>query len=125
MARVLLVSDDPAVIEQVKTALKADDHDVETISPSAELLTYLRSDPAGLAAVLIVDNQSVWGEMVASGIRSDPALMDLRVIVLRAGTGGEEMMSGTRGADMYLAKPFHPAELCKFVWRLVSTGESP
>jgi DNA-binding response OmpR family regulator len=63
------------------------------------------------------------GFELLSTIRRDPALESLPVIMLTAKTQDKNVMEGySRGADMYLTKPFNPAELLAFVKRILQSA---
>ena len=63
------------------------------------------------------------GFELLANVRRDPVLNDLPVIMLTAKAQDADVMRGyTHGADMYLTKPFNPAELITFAKRILSSA---
>ena len=61
------------------------------------------------------------GHELVSSVRADPELKDVPVIMLTARTQDDDMMQGYQsGTDLYLTKPFNPAELITFVNRILT-----
>ena len=53
-------------------------------------------------------------------LRADPELADLPVIMLTARSQDNDVAQGyNSGTDLYLTKPFNPAELLSFVQRIL------
>jgi DNA-binding response OmpR family regulator len=125
MARVLLVSDDSAIIEQVTAALKLDGHELVIVSAGVDVPAYLTSGSGGSFDLLLVDGTTTVYELLPK-VRSVPALAPLPVIELAGKDAPLDRMEGAiRGPDMILWKPINPAELRAFVRRLLTTAHLP
>jgi two-component system OmpR family response regulator len=107
--RVLVVEDEPAIAEAVRTALQADGHAVDLVADGREALTWAETYAYDLVVLDIV-LPGLSGLVVCDRLRAtgfhEPILM------LTALDGVEHRVAGLdRGADDYLAKPFAMAEL--------------
>jgi len=118
--RVLVVDDDPALVEMLVEILEADGRfEVQTASngfdagmrtrefrPDVIVLDYLLPD--------------INGNAVISRIRSDPTLKDVKIIIVSGVVNREEVESLVEcGADDFLQKPFSIDDLVKRITELV------
>jgi len=97
---------------------------VETANNGAQALAKIKANRPDLLVSDVMMPEMDGFELLAN-VRRDPALADLPVIMLTAKAQDKDVMEGyTRGADMYLTKPFNPNELKQFVKRILqSTSE--
>src|SRR5262249_42594505 len=110
MARILVVDDDPLILETVSDWLNFEQHTVKVV----------RSGPAGWESLktgkfdlVILD----WDMPELNGFEILKRLRDsgdrTRVIMLTGHTSIDDKESGLdAGADDYVTKPFHMKELC-------------
>jgi two-component system phosphate regulon response regulator PhoB len=112
MARcILVVDDEPDLLELVRFNLDRAGFRVETAASGEEALARLRrSTPDLLVLDLMLPDLS--GEEVCRRVRADPGLAGLPVIMLTAKSEEVDRVVGFElGADDYVTKPFSPREL--------------
>ncbi len=113
---VLVVDDEPRIVEFLSENLRADDFVVLTASTGGEafeLLERARPDVVLLDVVLPdMTGHEVCKRMRAADGINDPWNPDLPIIMLSAKAEPTDRVRGlTRGADDYVTKPFHYPEL--------------
>ncbi len=111
-AKILVVDDDPNVQRLLQYTLKQEGYDVVIAADGAEGFR-LWGDELPDLILLDVMLPKLDGYQVASKIRSEEASSShVPIIMLTAEREVEQKVRGLRaGADDYLIKPFHPAEL--------------
>jgi DNA-binding response OmpR family regulator len=123
-ARILIVEDEPNIVESLSFILTKAGFDVETLTDGAEALDRLRRQSF---AVLVLDIMlpGMNGLDVLKAIRSDRVLAKLPVIVLTAkGQASDRKAAEAIGASAFITKPFSNAELVDRVARF-ATGKVP
>ncbi|MGO4600153.1 ATP-binding protein [Terrabacter sp. 2RAF25] len=106
----LVVEDNPDMREHVTRHLR-DDYVVVTARDGVEALALMRAQPPAIVLADVMMPR-MDGLALVKEVRDDPALRDLPVVLLSARAGVEASTIGlTMGADDYVVKPFHPAEL--------------
>jgi pilus assembly protein CpaE len=111
-AKILVVDDDPNVQRLLQYTLKQEGYDVVTASDGAEGFRMWDSEAPDLI-LLDVMLPKLDGYQVAAKIRAEEGpTTHVPIIMLTAEREVEQKVRGLRaGADDYLIKPFHPAEL--------------
>ncbi len=111
-AKILVVDDDPNVQRLLQYTLKQEGYDVVTASDGAEGFRLWGSEAPDLI-LLDVMLPKLDGYQVATKIRTEEGTTGhVPIIMLTAEREVEQKVRGLRaGADDYLIKPFHPAEL--------------
>ena len=119
---IMVVEDDPNILRQIEFNLKSHGYSVVTaISGTDALRQMLLQRPTLLITDVMMPEMDGY-ELVAT-LRRDNDLRDLPVIMLTARTGENDMVQGyTSGTDLYLTKPFDPAELIAFVQRIMPSS---
>src|SRR5262245_54308783 len=118
MPRILAVDDEPNIVRLIQVNLERHGYQVETANNGAQALVKIRANRPDLL-VSDVMMPEMDGFELLSTIRRDPVLQDLPIIMLTAKAQDANVMEGySRGADMYLTKPFNPQELLQFVKRI-------
>ena len=122
MARILVVDDELNIVRLIQVNLERHGYQVETANNGVQALEKIRaSRPDLLVSDVMMPEMD--GFELLSNVRRDPTLNDLPVIMLTAKAQDRDVMDGyTRGADMYLTKPFNPAELIAFAKRILSSS---
>ena len=116
---VLVVEDDPGILRQIAFNLEAHGYNVETAMTGLQALKLLMHHRPDLLITDVMMPEMDGNELVSS-VRADADLADLPVIMLTARSQDEDMMQGYHsGTDLYLTKPFNPAELVTFVKRIL------
>jgi DNA-binding response OmpR family regulator len=109
--RVLVVEDDPDIVELLEHYLSADGWSVDSAADGRRGLERLRADAYHL---LILDLQlpGLDGLTVCTEVRRDERTRDLPVVMLTArGDEVDRILGLEMGADDYVVKPFSPKEL--------------
>ena len=121
MARILAVDDEVNIVRLIKVNLERHGFTVETANNGLEALNKIKeSRPDMLVSDVMMPEMD--GFELLANVRRDPTLMDLPVIMLTAKAQDRDVMEGYKtGADMYLTKPFNPAELIAFAKRILSS----
>jgi DNA-binding response OmpR family regulator len=121
---VLVVDDEPRILEFLSDNLRADDYSVLTASAGEEALRVLRhSQPDVLVLDVVLPDMS--GFDVCRRVRggdgvNDPWDPGLPIIMLSAKAEHTDRVRGlTRGADDYVTKPFHYPELLARIAALI------
>jgi pilus assembly protein CpaE len=122
MAAKILVVDDDANVQRLLTyTLRQEGYEVLLAADGAEAIRiWSAEDPSVI--LLDVTLPKLDGYQVAARIRADEgAERHVPIIILTADRGVEEKVRALRaGADDYLIKPFHPAELLARIKGLLS-----
>jgi DNA-binding response OmpR family regulator len=117
--RILIVEDEPNIVESLSFILRRAGFEVETIVDGAEALDRVRRQSF---SVLILDIMlpGMNGFDVLQAIRTDRALAALPVIVLTAkGQARDRRMAEASGANVFITKPFSNTEVVEQVCRLI------
>jgi DNA-binding response OmpR family regulator len=116
---IMVVEDDPNILRQIEFNLRSHGYSVVTAISGADALRQMLLLRPSLLITDIMMPEMDGYELVAT-LRKDRDLADLPVIMLTARTREEDMVQGyTSGTDLYLTKPFDPAELVAFVQRIL------
>lgn len=108
---VLVVDDDPLILEVLRTVLDLEEFRVTTVEDGGRALDILRGDPPDVA-VIDVMMPGIDGLEVCRRIKADPATAGLPVVLLTARDRAEDRRAGEEaGCDAYLTKPFSPLYL--------------
>jgi two-component system OmpR family response regulator len=126
--RVLVVDDEPSILDSVATSLRYEGYDVEEAATGRAALTSARRAPPDLIVMDImlpdVDGLEVTRQLRASGVRAP-------VLFLTARDSLEDKVTGlTIGGDDYVTKPFALAEIMARVQAIIrrsrgETGDEP
>jgi two-component system, cell cycle response regulator len=112
---VLLVDDDPLILEVLSTILDLEEFDVVTASNGRKALAAVDASRPDVV-VCDVMMPEVDGLEVCRRLKSDPATVDLPVILLTARDRPEDRRAGEEaGCDAYLTKPFSPLQLIDII----------
>lgn len=119
MARVLIVDDDPVILELIVMNFELEGHEVRTATNGLDAL-----DHAGTwqpdAVVLDVMMPGLSGFEVCQELRDDPSTAQIPIVLLSARALGRDVEEGlAAGAAAYVTKPFDPMELVEQIEQLV------
>jgi response regulator RpfG family c-di-GMP phosphodiesterase len=115
--RILLVDDDPALRELLRTTFEVADVEVIDVAGAAEARQAIREEHPTVI-VLDVNMPGTSGLDLCRELKDDPATSGIPVILLTGSEGGSEAAAKTVGADAFLRKPFSPLELLAVAERL-------
>jgi len=108
---VLVVDDDPSIVEMIRMGLEAEGMHVLSAGDGAEALEVLRKEHVDVV-LLDIMMPRVDGWMALMEIRNDPATADIPVIMLTAKTQDlARILAFKQGVQQYVTKPFNLTEL--------------
>jgi DNA-binding response OmpR family regulator len=120
---ILIADDDPVIQKLLAVNFEMEGYRVVTASDGAEALERIGSDHPDLA-VLDVMMPRVDGLDVVRAVRADPTTRTMPIILLSAKAQAVDINRGLEaGADVYVTKPFDPAELLDKAAGLIGTAE--
>jgi two-component system phosphate regulon response regulator PhoB len=109
--RILVVDDEPDLLELVRFNLTQAGFAVDTAAAGRDALEKIRRSPPDLV-VLDLMLPDLSGNDIARQIRSDAGLSELPILMLTAKSEEVDRVVGFElGADDYVTKPFSPREL--------------
>jgi phosphate regulon transcriptional regulator PhoB len=121
--KILVVDDEPDVVELVEFNLKAAGFEVITANDGSEALARARNDAPHLI-LLDVMLPEMSGMEVCKILRKEPATAGIPIIMLTAKAAEIDRVLGLElGADDYVTKPFSPRELVLRVKALLRRGK--
>ena len=123
-ARILIVEDEPNIVESLSFILRRAGFEVDTVTDGAEALDRVRRQ-AFEVLVLDIMLPGMNGLDVLKAIRSDQTLSSLPVVVLTAkGQANDRRTAEAIGASAFITKPFSNADVVERVSRLAD-GAAP
>ncbi len=118
--RILLIDDDPLVIQLVRRVLQANGFSVVPVSEAPQGLELALKDPPDLI-ILDVMMPIINGFNVCRLLKGQEGCRRVPVLLLSSRSADEDRRIGEEvGADAYLGKPFNTGELLTTVRRLLS-----
>lgn len=119
--KVLLIEDEPNIIEAISFILKRDGWIVATHSDGKSAIAAIeRHAPDVVILDVMLPGRS--GFDILQDLRDDEATQDLPVLMLTArGQIKDREMAQRLGASRYMTKPFSNAEVLECIRELVST----
>jgi DNA-binding response OmpR family regulator len=109
--KILVVDDEPGIVEIVEANLLGDGFEVVSASNGKEGLEMVQSEQPELI-VLDVMMPEMDGWQVLKALETDPDTAGIPVIMLTAKAADEDYIYGLEeGAVEYITKPFYPQEL--------------
>jgi len=120
MKQILLVEDDPFLIDIYTTKLKEEGFEVEVVTDGEDCLTALQAKKPDLLLLDIV-LPAVDGWEILRKIKRDEKLKDVKVVVLsNLGQKGEVKKGLELGAEKYLIKAHYtPTEVVKEIKKIL------
>lgn len=113
--RILLVEDEPNIVESLRFILEQSGFAVDVVSDGSIALARVSTDSPD-AVVLDIMLPGMNGFDVLRAIRGDPKLAALPVIVLTAkGQPNDRKLAETIGATAFITKPYSNAEVIECV----------
>jgi len=120
--RILLVDDNPIILEIEKSVLKVEDYEIETASDGTEAIEKVRSFKPDLI-LLDIMMPMMDGYQVARLLKEDEECHSIPIVMVTAKRRPEDMNEGyLEGAAGYITKPFKSEELLKVVRILLSNA---
>jgi DNA-binding response OmpR family regulator len=121
--KILAVDDEKHIVRLVEINLKKAGYEVTTANNGREAL-----EAVALAAPDLIVMDVMMPEMdgfaALKSLKENSATSNIPVIMLTAKAQDADVFKGWQsGADLYLTKPFNPAELLTFVERILSSKD--
>lgn len=121
--KILAVDDEKHIVRLVQITLEKEGYELITASNGREALEKVASEQPDLV-VMDVMMPEMDGLEALGKMKNDPATSHIPVIMLTAKAQDSDVFRGWQsGADLYLTKPFNPAELVTFVRRIFADDE--
>jgi ribonuclease P protein subunit RPR2 len=114
--RLLLVDDDAAFRELLRTTFEVVDVEVEEAGSAEDALVAVENRPPD-AIVLDFRLPGMSGAELCRRVKADEATVDIAIVIL-SGSADDTSLVHDSGADAFLRKPFSPLELLAVVERL-------
>jgi len=121
--RVLVVEDDPAIIELIRLLLEQEGFEVEVAHDGLEALDQMSMFVPDLV-LLDLRLPKLGGLDVLWEMRQNPKLNKTPVIIVSIDSSPQTILEGWRlGVDSYFVKPFDPEELIRIIRRIISLSQ--
>ena len=120
---IIVVDDNPDIVNIVKTILEGKGYDVMCAYSGAELFTKLKEKKPDLI-ILDIMMPEMDGLEVLTRLKGVPETASLPVILLTAKVQYEDVLGGYKlGADYYITKPFTSTQLTNGINLLLGEGK--
>lgn len=118
--RVLLIEDEPNIIEAIRFILTRDGWTVDTHADGATAVSAIHEKQPDIVILdVMLPNRS--GYDILADLRADPATADLPVLMLTArGQAKDREMAERHGVSRFMTKPFSNTEVLNSVRELVA-----
>lgn len=124
MVRVLVVDDDPVILQLVRLNLELEGHQVTEAEDGSAALERARESRPDVV-VLDVMLPEIDGYEVCRRLREDPETAGIPVVLLSARALASDVAAGqAAGAAAYVTKPFDPLDLVGVVERTATASGS-
>src|SRR6476620_9923404 len=122
--KILAVDDEKHIVRLVQINLQKAGYEVATANTGREALERVKEFGPDLI-VMDVMMPEMDGFEALKKLKENAATREIPVIMLTAKAQDADVFRGWQsGADLYLTKPFNPAELLSFVKRLLASQEN-
>lgn len=110
MGRLLIVDDEPDILDVLRTLLEFEGYEVTTASNGVDALEMADQGPDAILLDAMLPQMTGWD--VCAALKSNPKTVDIPVLMLSARTQKEDILRGKEvGAEYYVTKPFDISEL--------------
>ena len=118
MAKILVVDDNPSILDMLRILLPMEGHEVSTAADGSAGLRLAESTRFDLA-LIDVDLPGLDGISLCKSLKNNPAIRNMPVLLMTGRPGLDvDVRSGRAGALMVLAKPFSGRILIEEIARL-------
>ena len=114
-AKILVIDDEPVIVDLVKFALELEGFTVITAEDGEQGITMAKTEKPDLV-VLDIRLPGMNGYEICQQLKSDGITREIPVVLLSVKAAPEDIHAGLEaGADDYVPKPFEPAKLIKII----------
>jgi CheY-like chemotaxis protein len=122
--RVLVVDDDPHVLQLLRVNFELEGYEVVSASNGEEALQRIDERPPDIL-VCDVMMPGMDGLEVVERVRNNPATAKLPIVMVSAKAQQSDLLAGgDAGADAYVTKPFDPQDLIDAVTNVLKRKQS-
>ncbi len=117
--RILVVDDDPDILEALKVLLEDEGYSVETAN-NGQIIQFI--DGSNLPSLIVLDVllSGMDGRDLAEQLRNKPDTKDVPIVMISANPGAAHDCV-RRGANEFLAKPFEINDLLRVIDKYIDT----
>ncbi len=120
--RILIVDDEPGMIEILEINLAHEGYDVRGVLNGPEALVQAHANPPALI-ILDVMMPGMNGWQVLEQLQADPSTAEIPVVMLTVMAQSEDVVKGLeKGAVEYITKPFHISVITDTVKMVLAKG---
>ncbi|MEN6572455.1 MAG: response regulator [Anaerolineaceae bacterium] len=124
MAKILIVDDDLETLRLVGLMLQRQGYEISAANSGSQALGLARSESPDLI-VLDIMMPEMDGLQFSQRVRKDPAIAAIPILMFTAKSQVDDKVAGYEaGADDYLTKPVHPAELVAHIKALMARTQN-
>ncbi|MFX1389381.1 MAG: response regulator [Promethearchaeota archaeon] len=119
---ILIVDDEPDIVNLTEKFLKLGDFDTITSSNAKEAMKIIEESYDKIALVLLdIMMPGLSGTTVLQNIKNDDRYKQIKVVLFTVKSFNEDIQKGKRlGADGYITKPFSGKDLLKYIKNMLS-----
>ncbi|MCB0153957.1 MAG: response regulator [Anaerolineae bacterium] len=124
MNKILIVDDQPAVRELLKTTLEINDYQLLSAEDGLQAITIAQTEQPDLIILdVMMPNGELDGLEVCRRLKADPTTARTVIIMVSAKGQQSDIEAGLRaGADDYIDKPFSPVALIRKVEHIINVN---
>ncbi len=120
MAKIMVVDDDPAILDVMRMILEDEGYEVLTAMSADDVLGWAGALPGMILLDIWLSGES--GETICRQLKSDPATQAIPVILVSANQDAEGIARKS-GADGFIRKPFDLEEILDVVQRHLDASD--
>lgn len=121
MARIVVIDDDPSIVQMLQFLLGKDQHSVLVARDGEEGLALVRTAKPDLI-ILDVMMPKMDGFTVSGNLFKDPDLRTIPILIFTAKGNAREIFQLVPNVGLYLEKPFEPSTFLSHVNKLLQSS---
>ena len=121
MARILLINDEPDLLQMCRMVLQSEGHDVTVTSDTSHVVELAAKTADIVVLDLVMPGTN--GEAVLARLRESPETRSIPVVIMSALHDAKDRAAAL-GADGFVGKPFEPNALFETVDRALAASRA-